>query len=213
VRTRVARRAAALSLAALVLTVTGCSSSLGPDDGPSGDVYPARTHPDSTIAKLARAYRRMDAEAYLDCLAADFIFFLNGDDIAANPNLPDYWGKAQEREIHEKMFSDSSDVQSVWLTLTQFGQPCPVANPVPGEPDLWEYCENTDLWVHLPNDLTYWANAGAAFLLRVNPDSTGPAGESTWEIAEWQDVNKFTGKRGEESASWGRIKACFLDLW
>ncbi|MBD3348249.1 MAG: hypothetical protein GF400_03505, partial [Candidatus Eisenbacteria bacterium] len=71
-------------LTAALAALPGCfGSSTGPDDDPeeAGHEYPPRTSPANVIAKLVEAYGRTDAEAYLDCLAEDFVFFLNPDDV------------------------------------------------------------------------------------------------------------------------------------
>jgi len=219
--THVRLRKAAVVLTAVVFVggLSGCWNPFAPKKGGGGGdtefEYKERTSPENVIYNLTGAYENKSAEKYLECLAEDFIFFLNEDDIAVNPELPQYWGKAQERAIHENMFADTTDVQSVELTLTQFGQPNPVQNPIPGEPDLWEYYQNVDLWVHLPDELTYWANAGGTFLFDRDPTETGPNGEELWEIVEWQDVDKFTGKliasgEGETPVSFTGLKAMYL---
>jgi ketosteroid isomerase-like protein len=56
------------------------------------------------LYNLRKAYGNMDADAYLDGLAEDFIFYLNPDDLTGNPTLPEYWGRAAETTIHENMF-------------------------------------------------------------------------------------------------------------
>jgi ketosteroid isomerase-like protein len=56
------------------------------------------------LYNLRKAYGNMDADAYVDGLAEDFIFYLNPDDLTGNPTLPEYWGRAAETTIHENMF-------------------------------------------------------------------------------------------------------------
>ena len=197
---RHARFRVAVLLVAVVFagSLAGCWNPFAPKEGGDGggdDIeYRLRTSPENVVYNLTSAYQRKNAERYLECLAEDFIFFLDEDDIAVNPDLPVSWGKQEERNIHERMFADTSDVQSVELTLTQFGQPQEVPGELPTDPPRYEYNENVDLWVHLPDELTYWANAGATFLFDRDPDETGPDGEELWVIVEWQDVDKFGTK-------------------
>ena len=65
------------------------------------------------ITKVAMAYGNMDAEAYLDCLAEEFIFFLNPEDLDEYPALPEYWDKAGETAIHERMFGEGTGIQNI----------------------------------------------------------------------------------------------------
>ena len=193
-----------------VLTA-GCvfSASSGGDDAEDGADYPARTHPDSTLAKLVRAYRDMDAEAYLDCLSDSLVFHLNEDLLGVDPELPETWGRAAETALHEYMFSDTSDVESIELTLTQFGDPEEI--PAQRHPDssMYRYRKNVNLWVHMSGWLTYWANCGGEFVLQIDPDETGPWGEPLWEVVEWHDVDQHTGATREE-CTWSDVKALFL---
>jgi len=216
---RLRTTAALLTAVVFAGSLSGCWNPFAPKSGDGGGgeddfEYKLRTSPENVVYNLMNAYERMDAAKYLECLAEDFIFFLNEED-TAEPDLPDYWGKAEETAIHERMFSDTTDVQSIELTLTQFGGPEEVPGEFPEDPPRYLYKQNVDLWVHLPNEVTLWANAGATFLFDRDPDETGPSGQELWHVVEWQDVEKFgtkliTPREGEVPISISELKAKYL---
>jgi hypothetical protein len=202
-----ARSAAIIVL--LILTgafLWGCSdptSNEGPD--PSTD-WEIRDTPQHVLHNLINAYEEKDAEHYLDCLADDFIFFMNEEDAQANP--PGYWGKAEERAIHEDMLGDNG-ADRITLTLTQVGDPVEMQQPgSPAPPAHWGYTETPDLRVTVGN-LTYWASAASFFEFRIDQDQVGPEGETLWEICGWTDLEPGRGGASHESSSWGSIKALY----
>jgi len=172
------------------------------------DGYPLRDSPGNALEKLRQAYEAMDADAYLDCLAEDLVFYLHPDDVGAEPWLPDCWGKAEERTIAHHMFADSVSIESVGLSFVHCGEELRAAAPRPGPPVRVVYHENYDLWLHLPSELSFWAHQGSSFLFQVDPDESGPGGEDLWEIVEWYDVDLFQ-PQPVEPASWSRIKRLF----
>jgi len=179
--------------------------SVNPDS-----LYPVRSSPVNTILKLRLAYERMDAEAYLDCLAEDFLFYLNPDDLTEHPELPEYWDKAEETTIHENMFGVDTDVLNVVLVFAHDTDSYDPGDP--GDPldDLWTYREDYDIRVQLPPGLTLHAISPSDFVLQVDPDETGHGGMLLWEIVEWYDLPYEWGADGpREDNSWGVIKA----LW
>ena len=86
-----------------------------------GARYPLRDSPENALEKLRQAYELMDPEAYLDCLAEYFIFYVNPDDWTNNTRLPPEWYKSDETCMHWNMFSDLSGVERVTLSFTQIG--------------------------------------------------------------------------------------------
>ena len=170
--------------------------------------YPLRDSPANALEKLRQSYELMDPVAYLDCLAEDFIFYVNPEDQANNPNLPPEWYKPDEAMMHENMFAEGSDVDYITLSLAQVGNPIEFPSPDPGEPSEWEYHENYDLTLHYFDGLTIISEAGAVFRLRVDQDQAGPGGEDLWEVESWWDVERFEVSP-VESSSWATIKALF----
>jgi hypothetical protein len=147
------------------------------------------------------AYENLDADAYLDCLAEDFRFFLNPEDITNDPTLPEYWGKATEETIAHNMLGDGSSVEKIALALNQVGDP--IGNPA--VVDGWDYNHQAELRIYV-YPVTYVANNGAVFTLCPS-GGPGPGGHELWEILYWYDVDGFWA--GREEASWGTIKALF----
>jgi hypothetical protein len=204
-------RGLAFSALSVVLTIAlaGCWNPFAPDTGGNGPPpqpveYKLRTSPQNVIHNLATSYTRMDASRYLDCLAEDYIFFLNPDDIDDPEHpLPEYWDKAEERTIHENMFGDGTDVEGVTLVFTHSDAVWHEGDP--GDPldDLWTYIEAIDLRVQLPPDLTLHAEAPAEFLFRVDPDEVGPDGEILWEI--WKQWDRSSDGRNDPGEPDGRI--------
>ncbi|MBD3348265.1 MAG: hypothetical protein GF400_03585 [Candidatus Eisenbacteria bacterium] len=197
-------------LTAALAALPGCfGSSTGPDDDPEeeGYEYTPRTSPANVIAKLVEAYGRTDAEAYLDCLAEDFVFFLNPDDVTPGGGLPEQWGKDEEEMIHQAMFSDTLGVDGVSLTMTNVSATYD-AGEDPGDPsdDTWEYLEDPDLRV-MTGNLTLLANGQQLFTVAVDPDTTGPGGETLWEIADWSELSEAPDLA--ESSTWGSIKSLY----
>jgi hypothetical protein len=212
-RSVVMARRSVLSGAALIASLAialmaGCTSTCTCPDDEEDDGYPVRSSPDSVIAKLQMAYVAMDAEAYLDCLAEDFVFHLNPDDYGDPGNdLPEWWGKVVEQEIHEAMFAEGSGVLSISLTLTNVSKSFhPGELPDDPSDDIWTYREQVDLFVSVedPPDVIYHSNADQEFTLGFDPYDTGPDGETLWEIVDWWDLEE----RGE-CTTWGSIKSMY----
>jgi hypothetical protein len=202
-------------LGALAWGLGGCWNPFAPppgEDPPPPIVWEIRDTPQHTLDNLVNAYKSKNAEHYLDCLAEDFIFFMNEADALTNP--PGYWGKAEERAIHEDMLGDNG-ADEIKLTFTRVGDPMEMQQPGnPPPPPHWGYTETPDLKVTV-GDVTYWATASSLFELRIDQDQVGPEGETLWEICAWTDLEP--GPRGDVAAtdesvdviSFGRAKAMF----
>ena len=184
----------------------GSSGAPGPLNRSSR--YPLRDSPANALEKLRQSYELMDPVAYLDCLAEDFIFYVNPEDQANNPNLPPEWYKMDEASMHYNMFATGTSIEYITLSLDQVGNPIELPSPDPGQPSEWEYHENYDLTLHYFDGLTIISSAGAVFLLHVDPFESGPNGEDLWEVVNWWDVERFEVSPAE-SSSWGAIKALF----
>jgi len=198
-------------LSCLALAVWGCSSPT--DDDEDDDLYPLRSSPDSLIAKFARAYENMDVEAYLDCLADSMLFHLCEEDVENHPELePGYWAKAVEDSIHRRMFGGGSPwaVNSISLSLATTEIETLRAAGDPARTAGWRYEEDADLRVWVGEDWTFWAQNPSSFVISVDPDDTGPHGETLYEIGEWRELDEWGAAERREHASWGSIKALYL---
>ena len=196
--------AALLTLIVGTALVVGCSNTASPEE--ESDTYTPRTSPANVVAKLVETYEAMDADASIDCLSDTFEFWLNPYDLNDPENpLPDHWDFITESFLAQSMLGPGTNVDSIRLALTLFGNPVEVPTPGGGE-FSWQCVYSVDLFVYLPNDLTLWANSPSRFLISVDADKTGPAGETLWEIAKWEDIDdpaRF------ENTTWGTIKALY----
>jgi hypothetical protein len=203
-------------------SLAGCWNPFAPPGG--GDApqrppasYKLRTSPENVIYNLHTAYEYMNAAEYLDCLAEDYIFFLNPDDVNEDPEhpLPDYWDKNEERTIHENMFGQNTNVEGITLTFTH--QTETFHEGVPEDPldDTWTYIEGVDLKVQLPPDLTLLADAPGEFDFQIDPNEVGPNGEILWEISRQWDRDNPGGGRGQDAPdgwiSLSRLKAMYRE--
>ncbi len=208
------RTAAALlcaaSLAALVLG--GCATSSGPEplEGPNFD---DRTVPENVIHNIQLAYVDMNATEYLDCLSEDFEFYPTEEDVQ-NPDIqiPPVWYKTDEQNMHNNMFDDSSDVNSITLTLTTTSIVYDYGLPGDETDDTCICDVEVDLRVNLVVGLTYLATSPSRFYMRIDQDQLGPGGVYLWEICEWFDLGE-TGRgiadAAVEDATWGSVKAMY----
>lgn len=212
-RTVLLRAAACLLMAVLPgIVLSGCWNPFAPAGGGGGPgvtyEFKVRETPEDVIHNLTTAYIYGDPNEYLDCMAEEFTFFLNPEDINEDPTLPRYWGKGTEDTIAYNMLGDDSDVERIELTLTQFGQPVENAS-LPG---AWDYNYNVDLRVHIPVNTILHANTGATYTFQVD-DQVGPQGQELWEIRWWYDVDKFAKALppggNEELVSWTELKNMF----
>jgi hypothetical protein len=218
----VLRWLAAFALAAIVgVPVVGCWNPFAPEGG--GDTppvvvqYKPRTSPANVVYNLNTAYKWMNADEYLACLAEDFVFTLNPDDVNDPENpLPETWGKQEERDIHERMFADTTNVDRISLTLTNISIDFDQGeDPYSQDDDRYTHVEGTDLRV-VVGDWTFLANADQEFVFQIDPDETGQDGEILWEIVEWTDKKMPTLKVGSDGVgeavqplSFGRFKAMY----
>ena len=200
----------AVSCAAVL--VGGCSSPGPGPELPTGPEFRDRTSLENVMYNLKLSYEEMNVEEYLDCLSADFEFYPSDADVQdPELELPVSWYKADEQLMHENMFDDESNIESISVTLT-------ISSIVyddgadPGSPldDTCVCVVDVDLRVHLRvGDLTYLATAPSEFHMRVDTDQQGPGGELLWEIYLWYELDEGRGSGDRRVRSWGYIKAMY----
>lgn len=201
----------AASLAALLLG--GCSTAGPGPEPPTGPDFRDRTSPENVLYNIELGYEEMNAGGYLDCLSEDFEFYPDEADVQ-DPNLeiPPVWYKTDERDMHENMFDEGSDVESITLTLTTTSIVYDYGVPEDGLDDTCVCRVDVDLRVNLQVGVTYLATAPSEFDMRVDTDQQGAGGERFWEIHMWYDLG--SGGRGGDSASgertsWGIVKSLY----
>ena len=207
-------------LCAFAVAVAGCWNPFAPDGGGGGPPdqvqYKVRSSCENVLYNLSTGYIYMNADEYLDCLAEEFVFYLNPDDWGNPQNdLPELWEKQEEEAIHRNMFADGSDVDGINLTLTNIQiAHDPGEDPEDPSDDRWEYQEGVDLRVRTPPDLTYLATADQLFIFQIDPNEIGPDDETLYEVIEWHDLQPTCARPvppgpGEELISFGRLKAMY----
>ncbi len=196
-------------LTAGVAGLVGCSNSSGPSE--SGYLEP--TSPENVLLNVQRAYTYLNLNEYLTCLSDDFKFHFTEADQQDLPELPPWLYKSDERQVHENMFGDEWDVESIALTLTVAS-----VETIPGGDlrmptrDVVVIRAETDLRVSLAGGVTYLATSPQEFHFRTVPASKECEGRARWEMFEWHDLDEYgDGARGV-GISWGGIKYCFLEF-
>lgn len=198
--------------AVLALLLGGCATSSGPEPV-VGPQFHSRITPEDIVYNVQLAYREMDAAEYLDCLSQDFEFYPTEEDVQdPGMQLPPVWYKTDEQEMHENMFDDGSNVESITLTLTITS--LVIEEGIPADPlDDSAVCQvAVDLRVNLLQGLTYLVTSPAEFHMRIDTDQVGAGGEYLWEIYGWLDLGdsgRGTGNAPREDATWGGVKAMY----
>jgi len=93
----------------LVLVVGACNDEDPPQVVTPAPIVEPRT-PQELMASFQTAYETMDAAAYLGLLDSDYLFVLREETALRFPDLGETLDLAEERRIHERMFSGSSVV-------------------------------------------------------------------------------------------------------
>ncbi len=195
-------------LTAGVIGLIGCSNS----SGPSASDYVNPTSPENVLLNLERAYGQRDVGEYLDCLSEDFRFHFTEEDQEDWPELPPWFYRSDEQQVHENMFGDEWDVESISLTLTVAS-----VETIPGGDlhvptrDVVRVRVLTDLRIDLSGNLTYLATNPQNFYFREVVGSRELHGRILWEISEWEDAEGWDAGARVEAAGWGGIKYTFLE--
>jgi len=199
--------------------VGGCSTPSSGPDIPAGPEFRDRTSPEKVLYNLELAYEEMDLDEYLDCLSEDFEFFPNEDDVN-DPELdiPAVWWKVDEAAMHENMFADSSDVESITLTLTTVSIEYDYGIPEDPLDDTCVCMVEVDLRVDLYGNTTFLVTAPSEFRMRIDIDQPNPIPDPDdalwWEICYWYDLGdsqRGTVAGRTEERTWGRVKAMYWE--
>ena len=192
-------------LTAVVATLVGCSNS----SGPSASDYLDPTSPENVLLNLERAYGERDLDEYLDCMSEDFKFHFTEEDQQGWPQLPPWFYKSDEQQVHENMFGDEWNVESIHLTLTVASVETIPGGDLRTDDDVVIHAE-ADLMVNL-GDLSYLATNSQDFYFRTVAGSEEREGRVLWEMFDWHDLDRRDNGGRVEEAGWGGIKYCFLE--
>jgi hypothetical protein len=198
---------AALLLSALLLA--GCSDSAGP----SVSGYHDATSPDEVLSNFGRAYNEQNVDEYVACLSEDFKFHFAESDLQdPNFDLPPWFYRADEQQVHENMFSDESNVAFTDLTLTPTSvETIPGVDAGRRTDDVVVIEAETELRVGLVGDVTLLVDGPQEFRFRVAAGDGRGDGRSQWKLFEWHELDERSPDPTSEYASWGLIKALYLD--
>ncbi len=198
-------------LAACCLLLAGCSDS---GTGPGvPDEYPEVTSPQKVLENLTRAYIWRDVDEFLDCLSEDFRFYFTEDDQQQWPQLPPWFYRSDEQQVHENMFGDDWGVESITLSIVPTSiETIPGAAAGRLRGDVVRILAAVDLMVNTTGGITYLATSPQDFRFREVADSRARDGEALWEMFEWHDLDEGASGAGRvEAAGWGGIKYHFLE--
>jgi hypothetical protein len=161
--------------AAVALVLLASSSAIGGSATPEDVVY-----------DVVRAYLDGDVDAYMACLAEDFVFVLYpGAETMVGDTLPGSWDRTDEERIHRRMFEGAPgfaaepDFRDIRVEFV--GEPAAVSH----SPGLVEVLFNVKMDVWLSGRP---APAETAHTLYLRPSSEAPRG---WEIVRWIETKEL----------------------
>ena len=219
------RLAVSVLLAVLAFTLSGCWNPFAPDEGDPVPIPPAeyrdRLTAEDVLHNIKTAYIYRNVDEYLDCLSEDFIFYPDERDVQ-NPELeiPPEWYKVDEGFMHQNMFSENSDVESIDLTLTVSSLVPDYGIPEDPLDDTVVCVVDVDLRVRVIGDLTYLATAQSQYNMRIDVDQPNeppdPNGTLWWEIYLWYDLGDPGRDGGEDGpgvqrVSLGELKSLYME--
>ncbi|MFH1864586.1 MAG: hypothetical protein ABIK85_01760 [Candidatus Eisenbacteria bacterium] len=199
----------AILVTACVALLVGCSDS---SSGPSESLYLEATSPENVLTNFGRAYIERDVDEFLVCLSEDFRFYFTDEDQQGWPQFPPWFHKSDEQQVHENMFGNDYDVESITLTLVATS-----VETIPGEEartltgDAVVIRVETDFRIDKTGDVTWLATNPQEFRFREVAGSRESDGRTLWEMFEWHDLEDDEGGSLREDAGWGGIKYTFLE--
>ncbi|HYW68614.1 MAG TPA: hypothetical protein VE960_03345, partial [bacterium] len=197
------------ALVACSILLSGCSDS---STGPSEAQYPDPTSPEVVLSNFGRAYNERNVGEFLNCLPEDFRFYFTEHDQQQWPELPPWFYKSDERQVHENMFGDDWGVERIVLSITPASvETIPGTDPRLAARDVVVIRAMMDLRISMSDDLTFLATGHQDFHFREVVEPDGRAGRALWEMFEWYDLEDESNDDGRVEAGWGGIKHYFLE--
>jgi hypothetical protein len=196
-------------LTAGVAGLVGCSNS----SGPSGSGYLEPTSPENVLLNLERAYGERDLDEYLACLSEDFKFHFSEEDQQGWPQLPPWFYKSDEQQVHENMFGDEWNVESITLYLSPTSvETIPGGDSGTRTGDTVVVLVETDLRVNKLGGVCWLCSSPQEFRFREVEGSRESGGRALWEMFEWHEFEYDDAGGRVEDAGWGGIKYTFLEF-
>lgn len=201
-----------------IFFLAGCSgteptkSTPPPLDSESAE---QRAQLSSMLDRFRTSYVGRDLETYADLFREDFRFVFDPQDVAENPDIPDYWFWHDEMQSTGNMFEEDL-IKSISLDFVA-GTDVPATE---GDEGNWEFPPGTrkvtlsevELRVVMIDpdggeDIVYQVTGDQAVLFLVH-DALDLAGSwRGWKILEWRD--RRIGAAPTIDLSWGQVKNLF----
>ena len=138
---------------------------------------------EDTIDRVLAAYAERDVDAYLDCLAEDFLFVPDPDvDALFGVPVGEPWGKATEEAIHRRMFSADPDAPAFWdIDVQMWGLPFLTESPEHLDRVCCRF--NVRIGTEIRGRTIRAESGNTPYLQARDAESTnGP-----WEIVRWDE--------------------------
>jgi len=175
-----------------VLITAGC----GDEDAAPTEAGPYdATEPKYVLANVELAFNRGDVNLLSDCLAGEFKFFFDVDDIGQKIDgytIPASWARDEFLAAADNMFAETRDI-----SLTDHWRE--IGTPAPGETSFQA--------ADVPLEIVVVVDAGNGYAFDDGTCDYEFAKEPTriWHLAKWRDRSRECGCLGP--ATFGRILA------
>lgn len=202
-----------LLLAILVTTISACG-----DDGTEPVPTPPNpvknlTQREDVLFNIESAYNKRRIDWYAGVLDVNFTFYLSAADV--NHGLPASWGRADEIDIHAKMFdiNSSMPVQSIYMDIRTEDGLSWVESDSPLNPAEKWY--TTTLYYDFKFEIspnTYIPVTGAKASFTVRDAGAYNKYAHHWQLVEMHDLGdgSYKSKSGAtEPSTLGSVKALF----
>jgi hypothetical protein len=210
-----------LAPALLTLFLLACSDDAKEEEE---DPYLNGNTPTILLQNLQRAWIHRDIEYYETLFSDDYRFYFAPSAIEQDPQLPEYWTRAEEVESVGQLFA-SEHISDIRLSVLEYD---PVPEPV-NEPGLehWLLIKITDEQLEIEQEPLPGQNEGITFFVNGQPQHfyfrkgkteadtlTSSATSAKYYIVRWEDLGQggsdFLGVHtASEGTTWGNVKALY----
>jgi hypothetical protein len=211
-----------LAPALLALFLLACSDDDSQEE--EQDLYLNGNTPSILLQNLQRAWIHRDIEYYETLFSDDYRFYFAPSAIEQDPQLPEYWTRAEEVESVGQLFA-SENISDIRLSVMEYD---PVPEPV-NEPGLghWLLIKMTDEKLEIEQRPLPGQNEGITLLVDGQPQhfyfrkgkteadtlASSPT-SAKYYIVRWEDLGQgssdFLGVRtATMPTTWGSIKSAY----